>query len=415
MHLDDELVARFVAGALDPTAREQVEAEVARCMQCAVLVAAVARDHVPEERYVLGAVIARGGMGTIVAAFDRRLGRDVAIKRLDSFSPRARVRFDREIEITSALQHPNIVPIYDAGELTDGRAFYAMRHVAGRDLGVAIETASTLEDRLGLVAPITSAIDAVAYAHERGVVHRDLKPLNILVGPFGETVVIDWGLAKVGGEPSLEPASNDDDDWDATRDGAILGTPRYMAPEQARGEPATARADVYALGAVLYHALAGVSPGDLGSARDTIEQRARGESVPLAQRAPSVPRDLVAIVERAMAYAPEARYATARELAADLRRFQTGQLVLAHRYTRPDHVRRFVRRHRVPLVVASVALVVTAVENLDVQARLVSSCHHARRADGSAGDETEDLADPCGREDPLHRDLPGQAVVILMS
>jgi Protein kinase domain len=411
--LDDSTVLQFVAGRLNEASRRRVEAEIGRCGHCAALVAGVARSGLaprsgeatlrhdasdeepaapaaPEEgasdRYVLGGEIARGGMGTIWRAFDRRLSRSIAVKCLDSRAPSLAARFAREVRITASLQHPGIVPIYDAGVLPDGRHFYAMRHVPGATLDRAIEGERGEGERLGLLAPVLAVAEAVAYAHDRGVIHRDLKPSNVLVGPFGETVVIDWGLAKVGEgstseaaepEPDLDPEAPSDPAM--TREGTVLGTPRYMAPEQARGEPATRRSDVYALGAILYHALSGRLPFAGGQVSAVLARAARAEVAPLTSVAPGLPSDLVAIVERAMAPSPEARYAAAGELAADLRRFQTGQLVAAHAYSRRDLVRRFARRHRAALTLAAFfALVLTLGGALSLR-RIVSERERADR------------------------------------
>src|SRR6185503_17137821 len=200
-------------------------------------------------RYMLGDEIARGGMATILGAFDRRLTRSIAIKRLERDDGTLAARFAREIRITASLQHPGIVPVYDSGSLPDGQPFYAMRHVQGATLEQAIARCRTDGERLGLLVSVLAASEAVAYAHERGIIHRDLKPSNVLVGPFGETVVIDWGLARIDSElidgaPETESAG----DPLSTGWGSVLGTPLYMAPEQARGEPATRRSDVYAIG-----------------------------------------------------------------------------------------------------------------------------------------------------------------------
>src|ERR1044071_3755320 len=392
--LDDSTVLRFVSGQLDETARRSVEHEIGRCRHCSALVAELIRGssalHLDTEdldgrdaagvgadgavyaegtnrsdwlsRYVLGPVIARGGMGTILAAFDRRLARSVAVKRMDGSDRSLVERFRREIRVTASLQHPGIVPLFRSGVLDDGQPFYAMRHVPGASLEQAM-TECDEGKRLGLLVPVLAAAEAVAYAHERGIIHRDLKPSNILVGPFGETVVIDWGLAGIE-ETSHDGAGSDavaEPDPTKTRLGSVLGTPRYMAPEQARGEPATPQSDVYALGGVLYHALAGVPPVPGDAVTRMLELVARAEVPPLRDVAPGLSGDLVAIVERAMAAAPEARYASCAELAADLRRFQTGQLVQAHRYSRGDLVRRFARRHRAAVAVAALLVAILAV------------------------------------------------------
>jgi hypothetical protein len=387
--LDDSTVLRFASGQLDDTVRRAVEDEIGSCRHCSALVAELIRGsaalHVESEdrdapeceqtgaegpdrsewlsRYVLGPMIARGGMGTILAAFDRRLGRSVAVKRMDRNDPSLAERFRREIRITASLQHPGIVPIYDAGVLGDGQPFYAMRHVLGASLEQTMVGCDGEGKRLGLLVSVLAAAEAVAYAHERGIVHRDLKPSNILVGLFGETVVIDWGLAGIEDTASERAGSDVAHDHDpmTTRRGSVLGTPRYMAPEQARGAPATRRSDVYALGALLYHALSGVPPVAGDQVTLVLERVARAEVRPLREIAPGLPGDLVAIVERAMAFEPETRYASAGELAGDLRRFQTGQLVAAHHYSRGELVWRFVKRHRAAVVFAALLISVLAV------------------------------------------------------
>ncbi|NJK89238.1 MAG: serine/threonine protein kinase, partial [Myxococcales bacterium] len=148
------------------------------------------------EHYELEREFARGGLGRIWRAFDRRLHRRVALKELLSKDPRAEHRFVREALITARLEHPNIVPIHEAGIWPDGKRYYTMKLVEGRTLADALEAARTLEDRVALLSHIIDVCDAVAYAHSQGILHRDLKPGNVLVGAFGETVLIDWGLAK---------------------------------------------------------------------------------------------------------------------------------------------------------------------------------------------------------------------------
>ena len=295
---------------------------------------------VPSDNYARGQEIGRGGMGRIVRARDRRLGREVAIKQL--IDPRLRGRFEHEARLTARLQHPAIVTVYEAGRWSSGEPFYAMKYVAGRPLDQVIASTGTLYERLALLANMTTVVEAIAYAHSEGVVHRDLKPQNILIGPFGETVVIDWGLAK-DLKAAPDAASPFRGDGALTQAGA--GTPAYMAPEQARGETPDERVDVYALGATLHHVLAGHRP-----------DRAR---LPDA-----LPADLRAIIAKAMAAKKADRYPTAMELASELRRYQAGQLVMAHRYTAIERLRRWLRRHRgIAAVVAAavVGLAATAV------------------------------------------------------
>src|SRR5262245_34374711 len=222
---------------------------------------AVARPTPPPERYKLGAELGRGGMGRVVEAYDVQLGRTVALKEvLPNGGPGTSRRFAREVQLTARLEHPSIVPLYDSGVTIDGRPYYVMRKVSGRPFDELVARARNLDERLTLLPSLLAAIDAVAHAHRRGVIHRDLKPANILVGELGETVVIDWGLAKVIGEEdeaTRDSIPPDPGDSLKTQIGSVFGTPGFMAPEQARGEELNTRGDVYALGATLYQLLAG--------------------------------------------------------------------------------------------------------------------------------------------------------------
>ena len=323
---------------------------------------------VAEQSYSIGDEIARGGMGKILSARDRRLRREVVIKvtRHGQIDP----RFAREALITARLQHPSIVRVYEAGVLADGRAFYAMERVRGRSLEVILDETTQLQDRLALLPHAIAVADAIAYAHSEGVIHRDLKPSNVLIGPFGETVVIDWGLAKDLRAPAAdEPGAASTDpgtssDGSLTQVGAVMGTPSYMAPEQARGDASDERTDVYALGALLYALLAGVPPHRGDTTDEVLEGVIAGRRAPLAERAPGVPPELATIVERAMARDPAARYPSAKQLADELRQFAAGKLVASHAYSPWRLVRRWLRRHAAPLgigAVAVVALVATAV------------------------------------------------------
>ncbi len=294
-----------------------------------------------------------GGMGRTFRAFDARLGREVVIKQ-----PRGRelrARFEREALLTARLQHPAIVGVYEAGRFDDSEPFYAMPLVRGAPLADEIARRTTADERLALLPHVTAVCEAVAYAHEQGIVHRDLKPANVLVGSFGETVVIDWGLATDlhARDGDAARASLEEVGDGLTQLG--VGTPHYMPPEQALGGPADPRMDVYALGATLYHTLAGTPPyGALATAQ--VRPRLLAEPpAALASVAPTVAPALCDIVARAMAREPAARFASARELAEELRRFQTGRLVQSRRYTPGEIVRHLARRYRAPLSVAAVA------------------------------------------------------------
>jgi eukaryotic-like serine/threonine-protein kinase len=300
------------------------------------------------ERYRVTGEVGRGGIGRVLQARDQVLDRPVALKELFSASEATRSRFVREALITARLQHPSIVPIYDAGRLGERSPFYAMKLVAGRPLDKAIASASTLAQRLALLPSVLAIADAMAYAHSQRIIHRDLKPQNVLVGTFGETVVIDWGLAKdlaIDDRDALEAGPyRAETTHDQTVAGVVLGTPAYMAPEQAAGEPVDERADVYAIGAILYHVVSGVIPHEGTTFEELVHRVIAGDVRPLTERERDVPRDLAAIVSKAMAVDPAERYANAQGLADDLRRYLTGQLVASHTYRTRELVRRWLKR-----------------------------------------------------------------------
>ena len=341
--------------------------------------------------YVISREIARGGMGLVQIARDRRLGRDVALKEVLTDRDTARRRFEREARITARLQHPSIVGIHEAGVWPSGEPFYAMPLLTGRSLDEAITAAATFAGRLGLLPNVLAIADAMAYAHGRRVIHRDLKPRNVIVGEFGETVVIDWGLAKELDVVDATTSSDTDEPRAAARPpasgapaarsggstettvGDVLGTPAYMPPEQAAGGSVDERADVYAIGAILYQLLTGAPPFTADTKTRVLA--AVSDTPPRAIReiVPGAPRELVAIVERAMARDREARYRTARELAEDLRAFLTGKLVGAHRYSRAQRLRRWVVRHRTLVTAIGAALVVALVIGGVAANRLVAA------------------------------------------
>jgi WD40 repeat protein len=317
-------------------------------------------------RYTIAGELAHGGIGRILRARDVQLDRPVAIKELLTPVREAEARFVAEALVTARLQHPSIVPVYEAGRWPGGEPFYAMKLVSGRSLADVIAERTTLEARLALLPHVLAVAEAIAYAHTERIIHRDLKPANVLVGDFGETVVIDWGLAKdLSREDVREPVgtahpSAGSEDGGLTQVGTVMGTPAYMPPEQAVGQPVDERADVYALGAILYHLLAGTQPYEGGASGQVLQRVVQGPPPPLGERQKGIPPDLLAIVAKAMSRAPAERYATARELAEDLRRFQTGQIVGAHHYSWGELVWRFVLRYRVAVGVTGVAALLLA-------------------------------------------------------
>jgi tetratricopeptide (TPR) repeat protein len=345
----------------DPTLRTEAasESEETRPSSRGAARTGPLRQHV---RYEVERELARGGLGRVLIARDRRLNRTVALKELLDGDSESRERFEREVRITARLHHPSIVSLFDVGAWPGGEPFYAMELVSGRALESLIRGATTLDERLAFLPNVLAVSEAVAYAHGVGVIHRDLKPANILIGEFGETQVIDWGLARdgraVADERSTPSAGGS---GDATIAGTVLGTPSYMPPEQARGEPVDERADVYALGAILYHVLAGAPPFQRATAAETLAAVEAGPPEALAARQHGIARDLLTIVDKAMARDPRQRYATAAEFAEDLRRFTTGQLVRSHVYSFTTILRRFMRRNRAAVLVAVVMLAVLAV------------------------------------------------------
>ena len=264
-----------------------------------------------DTRYRLIDKLGQGGMGGVFRVEDTTLERQVALKVITVGDPEAGwpTRLLQEARVIAKLEHPGIVPVHDAGVLADGRSFYTMKLVQGKRLDEHVATVPGLSDRLRIFLRIC---DAVAFAHAHSVLHRDLKPGNVMVGPFGEVLVMDWGLSKLVGSPSGSATSQSGEAPAAeivgpgTAHGSVLGTPGYMAPEQTRGEASVdERADIYSLGAVLQFLLADASPRP-------------------------VPRALAAIRLRAMAADPADRYPSVQELADDVAHFLDGLQVNAY-------------------------------------------------------------------------------------
>jgi WD40 repeat protein len=307
------------------------------------------------ERYEILGEHGRGGLGRVSRAHDRELGRDVAIKELISRDDADEARFLREALITARLEHPGIVPVHEAGRWPDGTPFYAMKLVSGRSLHQLIVECTTSDQRIGLIHHVIAVADAIAYAHGRNIIHRDLKPANVIVGEFGETIVIDWGIAKDLTAAEEQPTggphriSNDDE---LTGAGCVLGTPAYMAPEQERGEYVDQRADVFAIGIMLWELCAARRmPPDSADERDRVLRRA------------GIDRDLAIIINKALDPDPARRYGDAGALAADLKAFKSGVRIAARSYSLFAMLAHWTRRHRTLAlsVTAAVALAAAGV------------------------------------------------------
>jgi len=328
-------------------------------------VAAAIPDPTTTKRYERGPEIARGGLGRVMSALDRTLQRKVAIKELHERTEHGRRRFVREGLTTARLQHPAIVPVLDAGTWEGGDPFLVMKLLEGSTLSEELSERRTTDARLALIPNLLAVADALGYAHEQGIVHRDVKPSNIMIGTHGETVLLDWGIAHDASATALEtdgwgrgpePTADGSTEESLTVVGSVTGTVRYMSPEQARGEPATPAFDVYSLGVTIASVLAGERPFDALD-HDDIVARVRAGDTEIPTLPPEVPADLAAIVAKATAPVGE-RCSHAGLIADDLRKFIAGKLVSARHYTLRQLVARWIRRHRLLLAIVGVATAV---------------------------------------------------------
>jgi PAS domain S-box-containing protein len=302
-------------------------------------------DPGPEARYTSLRLHATGGTGRVWRARDRHLEREVALKELlprNVGNPRLAARFVREARLTGQLEHPGIVPVYELAFRADSnQPFYTMRLVKGRTLSGAIaayharraEGRAEPLDFVGLLTAFVAVCNTVAYAHSRGVLHRDLKGANVLLGDFGEVIVLDWGLAKLRGQPDADEAQplrggqQAAQDAGLTAQGDVVGTPAYMAPEQAAGrlDLIDQRTDIYGLGAILYEVLTGGPPSAGADTWEVLQQAARGNPPPPREVRPDVPAALEAACLKALAKEPGQRYASASDLALEVQRWQDAQ------------------------------------------------------------------------------------------
>ena len=342
-------------------------------------------------RYTLTRLHAEGGLGKIWIAHDTDLNRDVALKEIKSSTapnPESWGRFLKEAQITSQLEHPNIVPVYElARRKEDDQPFYTMRFLRGQTLRNAVaefhrrragKPAHRLELQRQLLEPFVKICEAVGYAHLRWVIHRDLKPENVVLGAHGEVVLLDWGLAKVVGQTgddetsAFEPRISLSAEALTKQTVGPVGTPAYMAPEQveADNDLVGTRTDVYGLGAILFEILT-AQPPVTGSSVGEVFSKIQAGDIPRAREIePTVPRALEAVCSKAMARKPSDRYARVEDLAEDVRRWIVDEPVSVHRDPLAVRVLRWGRRHRT-LASSLAALLVTTVIGLAIGVVLI--------------------------------------------
>jgi len=367
-------------------------------------------DH---QRYEIMREHARGGMGRVLLARDTAVGREVALKELlpgrqgssgvtrKTGTLAQAERFLREARVTGQLEHPGIVPVYEIGQRPDGSPFYTMKFVRGRTLADRLREIrdgegsgpEKLVRRLKLLDAYTTVCEAVAFAHSRGVIHRDLKPQNLMLGDYGETLVLDWGLARVKHAnestsnlpalPRIQPESSGSGvikpssvvgsssvppvtgtaaptagSSAVTLDGAVIGTPAYMSPEQAAGNISEVdeQSDLYSLGAILYEIVTGIPPYEGSSPESVVKKVLHGPPLHVLKREPNAPPELAALVDRAMERDRAARLRMVGELVEQVRAYREGRTLSVYQYSTMELLRRFVSRHRAATLTALLAV-----------------------------------------------------------
>jgi len=368
-------------------------------------------------RFNLLRIHARGGVGEVWLARDKDLGREVALKRLQpgkAGDPSQRARFLREAWITAQLQHPGIVPVFELSRATGhGQPYYAMRFIKGPTLLDSIreyharraQQSATPGELRQLLWVFASVCQVVAYAHSRGVIHRDLKGQNIALGDFGEVMVLDWGMAKIAGEPEPirdhpggipEPGDSFSEPctppsleatWAGTGQGSVLGTPSYMAPEQAQGflDLVSERTDVYGLGAILYELLVG-EPPFVGPTAEVLGRVVRDDPIPPRRRIADLPPALEAVCLKCLSKDAAHRYPSAGEVAKEVQRFLADEPIDAFPEPKSARARRWVNRHRT-LAAVVVATLVVATACLSIATTLLMLSNDREKASRSRAEE----------------------------
>jgi serine/threonine protein kinase/Flp pilus assembly protein TadD len=334
------------------------------------------------DRYELNDFVARGGIGEVWQADDMRLGRRVALKSLRRGRETMRERFVLEAELTGRLEHPGVVPVYDLALDRNDEPYYVMKFVRGRsmkdmvkayfrkskrakakdgDLSADDDDSRELQMQR-LLDSFVSLCETVGYAHERGIIHRDIKPENVMVGAFGETLVLDWGLAKDKSAPEEQLTSLSDMHLSSagteTRAGSAMGSPGYMAPELVEGEAhiADERTDIYLLGASLYEILTGKAPHHSGSLTGMLERARAGTPDPPTEHNPAASTVLSAVCMKAMQKARENRYQSAMDVARDVRRYLAGEPVSAYEENSFERIVRWAKKNQKTLIRSAMAL-----------------------------------------------------------
>lgn len=372
---------------------DQVQANVASLGTRVGSILQLVSEH---RRFEIIAEHARGGLGEVLLAQDRQLNRKVALKRIRekwAQDNNARIRFQLEAEITGRLEHPGVVPVYALGQRPDGEIYYAMRFIRGDSLEAAVTEFHAAPDRRStdlrsagfrnLLRRFVDVCNTISYAHSRGIIHRDLKPANIMLGKYGETLVVDWGLAKQVGVEEVSPVNVVDNKESRiqpdsgsgstpTQYGSAVGTPQYMSPEQATGRvdrmgPLT---DVFGLGATLYHLLTNKPPQSNDSLEQILERVEHGDFAKPRDINPAVPRPLEAICLKALALRPSERYASATELGADIDRWLADEPVDVCRDSLIVRTTRWVRKNQTlaaTTAVATLLLIVGGIVGNEIQ------------------------------------------------
>lgn len=359
-----------------------------------------------QDRYVELGELGRGGWGIVQRALDRQLQREVAVKRISNpgkIRAAEREQFLHEARITSGLQHPGVVPVHELVSDADGDTYYVMKLLEGDTLRHHIRLAHAnckngkwkrhelLEAITPLLLRFIDVCHAVAYAHRCGIIHRDLKPANVMAGAFGETIVVDWGLARYiddkSDESTIQGPTRPGEQSGSHRssapmesEGSVIGTPTYMSPEQARGELASlgSHSDIYSLGVILYEIVAGHHPHKGLDIKSVLRRARQGEFESLSAAQPSVPKSLESIVHTAMSPDADKRYQDVEALADDVGRFMTGQQVTVHRENFVERSLRWCNRHRAIASTIGIAVTVLMIVSV-ISTVVIRSAHQSER------------------------------------